>query len=423
MSRRPVARPRQAVILAGGRGERLRPYTDVTPKHMLPFSGRPFLSYMLEQFANAGFERVLLLLGYLPDATIDYCGNGSRWGLSIDYSITPAEWQTTLRLKQVYPQLDPLFLLHYCDNYWPMRWAPLWRNYLEHGAQAQMTVYDNADRYSRDNIRTDARGMVDRYDKSRLVPGLRGVDIGYLLMRREMIGEMPAVDAPFEQVLYPELCRRRMLAAYRTGHRYYGVGSLERYRASEAFFAGQRAVLLDRDGVLNERAPVGEYITSWKQWRWLPGALDALRILREAGRKVIVITNQAGIARGKLTAAKLDEIHARMLEEARRAGGEIDAVYHCPHRWPEAGEAGCGCRKPEPGMLFAAQRDHHLDLTRTIFFGDDERDAQAAENAGCEFAMVDEHWTLLERVRELELPRRAAARASRTEESRWHAAY
>jgi D-glycero-D-manno-heptose 1,7-bisphosphate phosphatase len=262
MSRRAVSRPRQAVILAGGRGERLRPYTDVTPKHMLPFGGRPFLSYLLEQLAESGFERVLLLLGYLPDATIDYCGDGRRWGLRIDYSITPARWQTAPRLKQAYPQLDPLFLLHYCDNYWPMQWSRMWRNYLEHGAQAQMTVYGNTDGYSRDNVRIDARGMIDRYDKSRLVPGLGGVDIGYLLLRREMIGEMAAVDAPFEQVLYPELCRRRMLAAFRTGHRYYGVGSLERYRKSEAFFAGQRAVLVDRDGVLNRRAAVGDYITS-----------------------------------------------------------------------------------------------------------------------------------------------------------------
>lgn len=415
-----TGRPRQAVILAGGRGERLRPYTDVTPKHMLPFSGRPFLGYLLEQLADSGFERVLLLLGYLPEATIAYCGDGSRWGLEIEYAVTPPAWQTALRLKQAFPQLDPLFLLLYCDNYWPMQFSRLWTHFLAHGARAQMTVYENADGYSRDNVRLDAGGRIDRYDKTRSIAGLSGVDIGYLLLRKEMIGAMPAIDAPFEELLYPELCQRGELAGYRAGHRYYGVGSLERYRASEPFFAGQDAVLVDRDGVLNERPAPGEYVTSWREWRWRPGALEALRLLRESGRKVIVVTNQAGIARGRLTGEALEIIHGRMRRQARRAGGSIDAVYHCPHLWPAAGERGCGCRKPEPGMLFAAQRDFHLDLTRTVFFGDDERDARAAENAGCLFSMVDERRTLLDRVRELDWPRGRAALSR--EESLCHAA-
>jgi D-glycero-D-manno-heptose 1,7-bisphosphate phosphatase len=80
-----------------------------------------------------------------------------------------------------------------------------------------------------------------------------------------------------------------------------------------------------------------------------------------------------------------------MQQQARRAGGKIEAVYCCPHGW----DAGCGCRKPAPGLLFQAQKDFHLNLSRTWFVGDDERDTQAAEKAGCRFALVDRENPLL----------------------------
>jgi histidinol-phosphate phosphatase family protein len=109
------------------------------------------------------------------------------------------------------------------------------------------------------------------------------------------------------------------------------------------------------------------------------------------------VSNQAGINRGALTEAQLEEIHARMLVDAEAAGGRIEAVYHCPHDWDE----GCDCRKPAPGMLFQAQRELDLDLTRTPFIGDDERDGQAADAAGCPSIQVHEGFTLLDAVREL----------------------
>ena len=106
-----MTRPTQAVILAGGRGSRLRPLTDACPKPMLPFHGRPFLDYLLELVKEQGFERVLLLLGYLPEAVTDYCGDGSRWGLRIDYSVSAVEDDTGRRLRLARSKIDPVFLL------------------------------------------------------------------------------------------------------------------------------------------------------------------------------------------------------------------------------------------------------------------------------------------------------------------------
>jgi len=387
----------QAVILAGGRGSRLRPLTDTMPKPMIAFHGRPFLAYLLEQLSAQGVQRAVLLIGYLAEQIRDYVGDGSRFGLRVDYVLSPVEAETGQRLRDAAALLDPAFLLLYGDNYWPMQWERSWRAFAEGGSPALITVYANRDGYTRNNVAVDEAGLVTAYDPSRSATGLNGVEIGYALLSRAVLEQLPEGNVSFERTVYPALVSRRLLRALVTHHRYYSVGSHERLPLTEAFLAGQRAVILDRDGVLNVRPPRAEYVRRWAQWQWLPGAREALRLFKEAGYRVIVVSNQAGVARGAMTERDLAEIHERMAREAREAGGEIDAVYHCPHGWDE----GCACRKPRPGMLFQAQRDFHLDLTRTAFIGDDERDGQAAEAAGCPSILLTGGRTLLDAAQEL----------------------
>jgi histidinol-phosphate phosphatase family protein len=180
------------------------------------------------------------------------------------------------------------------------------------------------------------------------------------------------------------------LVAYVSDHRYYSIGALHRLPLTEAFFARVPTVFLDRDGVLNRRPAQAQYVRTWDEFHWLPGVKEALHLLRDAGFRVVVISNQAGIGRGVMTEADLCKLHRRMMEEVEQAGGKIDRVYYCPHDW----NVGCECRKPKAGLLFQAQKDLHLDLTRTLFIGDDERDQEAAEAAGCSFAMVTDNDSL-----------------------------
>ncbi len=392
-----AARPTQAVILAGGRGERMRPLTDTRPKPMLEFHGKPFLEYMVEMLRDNGFERVTILVGYLADVIVDHFGDGSRLGVHIDYSHTPPEALTSRRMQAAAGQLDERFLLLYCDNYWPMRWDEMWAQYRQAGYPAQVTVYANRHGFSRSSvIVTDDR--VEVFDRGRTTPGLQGVEISYAILERDVVMPLlPEHEELFEQAVYPVLAERGQLGAYWTEHRYYSVGSLERLPITEEFFARRPTVIIDRDGTLNERPPRAEYVRRPEDFVWLPGALEALRLLAEADYRVIVVSNQAGINRGALTTTDLEEIHARMLSEVEAAGGRIDAIYVCPHDWDE----GCDCRKPRPGMLLQAQREHHLDLTRTFFLGDDERDGQAADAAGAPFALVSEETPLLDLVRPL----------------------
>jgi histidinol-phosphate phosphatase family protein len=387
-----LKRPKQAVILAGGRGTRLRPLTDTRPKAMVEFHGKPFLAYIIEMLRDQGFERVLLLLGYLPEVIQNYFGDGNSLGVEISYSVSSPDDHTVRRLQLARDRLEPSFLLLYCDNYWPMQMDRMWAHFESANVLAMVTVYRNQEKYTRDNVIVDGSNFVRVFDRSRTTPGLSGVEIGYAIVTRPVLELLPEEDAPFEEAVYPKLARSGGLLAYVTDHRYYSVGSHERLPRTRDFLSERPTVLLDRDGVLNYRPARAEYVRSWQEFKWLPGSKHALSLLKAAGYRVIVVSNQAGVARGAMTKDDLQIIHEKMREDAEQAGGQIDAVYTCTHDWNE----GCSCRKPSPGMLFQAQRDFDLDLTRTLFIGDDDCDREAALAAGCPFALTRKGVGLLE---------------------------
>ena len=153
---------------------------------------------------------------------------------------------------------------------------------------------------------------------------------------------------------------------------------------SASSLSGRRpAVFLDRDGVINENLD-GTYVHEWAAFRFLPGTVEAIAALHRAGYPVVVVTNQAGIAHGHLSAASLEEIHGEMVSAIRAGGGDIAAVLHCPHH----PRSGCDCRKPQPGMLRRAADTLSLDLSRSVLVGDHLTDLQAARAAGCGAILV-----------------------------------
>ena len=143
-----------------------------------------------------------------------------------------------------------------------------------------------------------------------------------------------------------------------------------------------RAIFFDRDGVLNEE--VG-YLWQVEKFRWIDGAREAVRYCNERGFVTVVVTNQGGIARGLYTAREVDNLHAFMQRELSQIGAHIDAFYYCPHH-PEGIVAefavACDCRKPKPGLIVRACRELDIDPTRSILFGDTQRDIEAAQSAG-----------------------------------------
>lgn len=141
-------------------------------------------------------------------------------------------------------------------------------------------------------------------------------------------------------------------------------------------------IFLDRDGVINENRP--DYVKSWSEFHFLPGSREAIAQLTQAGHRIIVCTNQAGISKGKLTVDTIEEINHRMLADIMTAGGVIEKVYYCPHSKDE----NCNCRKPRPGLLLRASRELHLDMGDAVFIGDTISDIQAGFAAGIQSMLV-----------------------------------
>lgn len=139
-----------------------------------------------------------------------------------------------------------------------------------------------------------------------------------------------------------------------------------------------RTVFLDRDGTINESAPEGEYVTSPEAMRLIPGAGDAVRMLNEHPVKVVVVTNQRGIALGKMSEADLAAIHRRLVDDLAGCGAHLDGIFHCPHQ-----RGACDCRKPETGMFERAAREiEGVEIGAGAMIGDSAIDIEAGAKLG-----------------------------------------
>jgi D-glycero-D-manno-heptose 1,7-bisphosphate phosphatase len=143
-----------------------------------------------------------------------------------------------------------------------------------------------------------------------------------------------------------------------------------------------RYVLLDRDGVINEDS--NQFIKSPDEWQPIPGSLEAIALLNANGFKIVVITNQSGLARGLFDLPMLERIHQKMRQKVAEKGGRIDAIYFCPH----GPESECDCRKPKAGLLREFAAEHQADLHDVFLVGDSLRDIQAAEAVGARPILV-----------------------------------
>jgi len=389
---------KQAVILAGGKGTRLRPLTYDVPKPMAIVHDRTFLEYLIEMLRENGISEVVLLLGYLPEKIIQHFGDGSNYGIEIKYSVGKVTDKTGTRIKNAESMLDDTFLLMYCDNYWPLNLKKLLEFYIEHRTLASTTVYINKDSMgeygAENNICVDDDGYVLKYDKCRKNNDLNGVDIGFFIISKNVLALMPDHNFSFEEEILPLLVDKRQLSGYQTEHRYYYISNLESLKQTEQFLQPQKVVFLDRDGVINQKASEDDYVKDWSEFHFLSGAIEALSLLTQEGYDIYVVTNQRGIARGIMREHDLKAIHDKLKEELEKHGAKIKQIYYCPH----GRDRGCECRKPKPGLLFRAASEHNINLTKAIFIGDDERDLQAGNAAGCTTVLVTPEKNLLKIV-------------------------
>jgi D-glycero-D-manno-heptose 1,7-bisphosphate phosphatase len=145
----------------------------------------------------------------------------------------------------------------------------------------------------------------------------------------------------------------------------------------------RRCVFMDRDGVINENARPGEYIRTWDEFKFIPSALDWIRLFNALDYLVIVVTNQRGVALGQMTVSDLNLIHENMCGRIADLGGRIDDIFACPHA-----AGACDCRKPRPGLVIEAARKWNISVPDSVMIGDSSSDEALAVSCGLRFIPV-----------------------------------
>jgi NDP-sugar pyrophosphorylase family protein len=216
----------QAVILAGGKGTRLRPLTYSIPKPMVPIGGRPFLWYQVQFLKAFGIRDILLLVGYLGDRIEEYFGGGAEFGLSIVYSREETLLGTGGALKNARDKLAGEFLLLNGDTFLPMFYPELIYRFHCSGKTGVLTVYGNPDGIAPNNIAVGEAGLVtgyDREDPSRMTH----LDAGAMVFKKSLLELIPSGKVcSLEGEIFRKLISRAELAAFVTSQRFYDMGSL-----------------------------------------------------------------------------------------------------------------------------------------------------------------------------------------------------
>ena len=378
-------RPKQAVILCGGRGTRLRPYTDHMPKPMVSCNEKPFLWYLLQQMSDQGIREFVLLTGYLGGNIESYFGDGGSWGWDIQYSEGPVDWDTGKRVWEAREKLDELFLLLYSDNFVPF---PLDKVYALHKHNQKPLTFMVASK-TPGNISLDKFGIVQQYDNKRFGLGLNYVEIGYMIVEKnQTLSFFDTPECSFSSILQ-KMADKHQISAWVQHDSYHSISDPKRWQKAQQYLKPKKIILIDRDGVINKKASRGEYISKWEDFIWIKETRIAMKLMANEGFKFIIISNQAGIARGIVSFTELEKIHNNMKNELQNDDIEILDIYICPHHWNEE----CLCRKPKPGMLLQASKDHLFRLDKTLYIGDDSRDVEAALNAGTDYILISEEKT------------------------------
>ncbi|KCZ87482.1 HAD-IIIA family hydrolase [Hyphomonas jannaschiana] len=380
-----MTRPTQALFLVGGRGTRLGALSANTPKPMQEIApGVRFLDLLLENAARMGFADLVLLAGHLGDQ-VEAAYHGRRVGEAAIRVVRESQpMGTGGALAQAAEALDERFVLLNGDSFFDINLRALTAAPLpEGGGRLALRMVEDTARYG--SVRLNDAKISAFVEKNPDLTGPGLINGGIYYLDRAMVGRIEAPSS-IESDVFPELVREGRLEGLPFEGYFLDIGLPETLAQAQRETAALRvrpAAFLDRDGVLNEDHG---YTHRVDDLAWMPGAREAIRLLNDRGYRVIVVTNQAGVARGFYDEDAIGIFHAGMQVQLAEAGAFVDAFYHCPYHadgkvlaytvedHPD--------RKPNPGMILRALKDWHVDKDKSFLIGDKPSDMEAARRAG-----------------------------------------
>lgn len=380
---------KEAIILAGGLGTRLAKTVSDRQKVMAPAGGRPFLTYILRDLRNKGFEKAVLAVSYRHEQISSYFG-ASFEGLELIYSVEKEPLGTGGAIKQAlsYTSGEAVAVIN-GDTYFDADYDALLSLCTRTDASVVLAAKEMPDCTRHSTLKIAENGKITEFSEKK--PNKKGfINGGVYVIKRDILDNTALSRFSFEKDILEKMTDG--LYAVICGGYFIDMGIPEAYfRANTEvplLFGDNsfRAAFLDRDGVICKEK---HHLHKKEDFEFIEGVPEAIEELREMGYLIIVITNQAGVAKGLYTEKDVDILHEYMTEQLKDIT-HIDAIYYCPYH-----EDGCieqyrkasSDRKPSDGMIRRAKEDFKkrgiiIDLKNSILAGDKLSDILCGKNAG-----------------------------------------
>lgn len=411
----------KTILMAGGKGTRISNLFPDIPKPLIPIDNIPVLEREICSLRNQGFTDLILTVSHMSEKIMNYFGDGSRLGVSIQYYKEDTPLGNAGALFKLRNQLTEDFLLLNADAIFDVDFIRMVNFHRAHGGLVTLFSHPNSHPYDSGLLITDKNMSVKQwltkederptFYKNRVNAGLHVISpkvLDRVKIDPDKIGKMDEstgkiIKVDLDRQLLKPLAGTGKMFCYDSPEYVKDMGTPERYFSVASDYKSgivqsknlknkQKAIFLDRDGTINKY--VG-FLRNIDQFELIDGVTEAIKRINASGYLCIVVTNQPVIARGEVTISQLEEIHKKMETLLGQKGAYIDGLYYCPHH-PHKGYVGeipelkidCECRKPKPGMLLKAAEDFNIDLSNSWMVGDGENDINAGKNAGCKTCLI-----------------------------------
>ena len=376
----------EAIVLAGGLGTRLRSVVSDLPKCMAPVSGEPFLSYVLEWLGRYGVSRVILSVGYLKEAVMDWV-SAREYPFEVSFAVEEEPLGTGGAIRFALSKCrERKVIVVNGDTFFPVDLDAI---PFDSRITVALKPMKDFDRYGAVTI-TPNGTVAAFHEKEPVKEGL--INGGVYALNGLDLSSFPEKFSFEKDVLEP-MSAKGKVGGWVSDRYFLDIGVPEDYARAQTELPQYRAVkdfssrimaadadtlLLDRDGTLNVRI-VGDYVRRPEQLVILPGILEEMPLWAGKFRHIIIVTNQRGVGKGVMTDEDLASVHRRLLSLVQAAGGRIDAILTCTAVSDDDPR-----RKPNPGMYREA-RMLFPDIRKAVMAGDSHYDSDFALNAGIPF--------------------------------------
>jgi len=399
----------KAIILCAGKGERLRPLTENIPKPMVQINNKPVLEYLILLCKKHNITEIAINTSYLPEKIKEYFGNGEKFGVKLRYSFEPELLGTSGALNNFRDFLkdEPFFVL-YGDQVTDIDLTKLMKYHKEKKGILTTAVRKKPISkppgsliFTNENLKL--RKIIEKPSNElfkELCKEFYLSNSGLYVCEPEILKFIPEGFSDFAKDIFSKLIKqeKNLFVFMMDGYYFREIGKIEKYELAKnelesgkfklSFLINnkiQKAIFLDRDGTINENIyeTDGRLMSpaNVEQIKILDYAKQGIDEMKKLGFKIIIITNQPGLAFGYIDSVKFKEMNEYFKKELG-----VDETYHCPHH-PSRGKVQefikvCGCRKPHPTLIQEAAKDFNIDINKSYMVGDSLSDVKTGQNAG-----------------------------------------